>query len=107
MSILVLDSIERVGNAVDGRRTTRKETMTLIETTNSEPLLRQGVFIRIASFAHRRRWLQQTGFGTAVAIFVDAVIIRCLIVPATMELTGRRAWWLPALLVRLLPKVEL
>lgn len=34
--------------------------MTLIETTNSEPLLCQGVFVRIASFAHRRRWLVLT-----------------------------------------------
>lgn len=81
--------------------------MALIETTNSEPLLRRGVFVHIASFAHRRRLLQQTGFGMAVAIFVDAITIRCLIVPATMELMDRRAWWLPALLVRLLPKVEL
>jgi RND superfamily putative drug exporter len=53
------------------------------------------------------RLLQQTGFGMAVAIFVDAVVIRCLIVPAAMELMGRRAWWLPAPLARLLPKVEL
>jgi RND superfamily putative drug exporter len=43
----------------------------------------------------------------AVAIFVDAVIIRCLIVPAAMQLMGRHAWWLPAPLARLLPKVEL
>ncbi|TDE11235.1 MMPL family transporter [Jiangella asiatica] len=53
------------------------------------------------------RLLQQTGFGMAVAIFVDAVIIRCLIVPAAMQLLGRRAWWMPAPLLRLLPKVEL
>ena len=53
------------------------------------------------------RMLQQAGFGFAVAIFVDAVVIRCLIVPAAMELMGRRAWWLPAPLARLLPKVEL
>ncbi|GAA1527350.1 MMPL family transporter [Actinomadura kijaniata] len=54
-----------------------------------------------------QRLLQQTGFGMAVAIFVDAVVIRCLIVPAAMELMGRRAWWLPAPLARLLPKLEL
>ncbi|WP_200871996.1 MMPL family transporter [Actinomadura welshii] len=54
-----------------------------------------------------QRLLQQAGFGMAVAIFVDAVVIRCLIVPAAMELMGRRAWWLPAPLARLLPKVEL
>ena len=53
------------------------------------------------------RMLQQAGLGMSVAIFVDAVIIRCLIVPAAMELMGRRAWWLPAPLARLLPKVEL
>lgn len=51
--------------------------------------------------------LQQAGFGMAVAIFVDAVILRCLIVPAAMDLMGLRAWWLPAPLARLLPKVEL
>ncbi|WP_110945640.1 MMPL family transporter [Streptomyces avicenniae] len=53
------------------------------------------------------RMLQQMGFGMAVAIFVDAVIIRCLMVPAAMQLMGRRAWWLPASLARSLPKVEL
>jgi RND superfamily putative drug exporter len=53
------------------------------------------------------RMLQQFGLGLAVAIFVDAVIIRCLVVPAAMQLLGRRAWWLPAPLARLLPKVEL
>ncbi|MCF2528422.1 MMPL family transporter [Yinghuangia sp. KLBMP8922] len=52
------------------------------------------------------RLLQQTGFGMAVAVFVDAVIIRCLLVPATMHLLGRRAWWLPRPLSRLLPHVE-
>ncbi|MDT0343377.1 MMPL family transporter [Streptomyces litchfieldiae] len=53
------------------------------------------------------RMLQQLGFGMAVAIFVDAVIIRCLVVPAAMQLMGRRAWWLPAPLERALPKVQL
>ncbi|MEU8340980.1 putative drug exporter of the RND superfamily [Actinomadura meyerae] len=53
------------------------------------------------------RMLQQAGFGMAVAIFVDAVIIRCLIVPAAMQLMGRHAWWLPSPLARLLPEVKL
>lgn len=51
------------------------------------------------------RMLQQFGLGLATAILLDAVVIRCLIVPAAMQLLGRRAWWLPAPLVRLLPKV--
>ncbi|MFD5126885.1 MMPL family transporter [Streptomyces olindensis] len=53
------------------------------------------------------RMLQQFGLGLAVAIFMDAVVIRCLIVPAVMQLFGRRAWWLPALLARRLPKLAL
>nr|WP_241562702.1 MMPL family transporter [Streptomyces hoynatensis] len=53
------------------------------------------------------RMLRQFGFGMAVAILVDAVVIRCLIVPAVMQLLGRRAWWLPAPVARLLPRVRL
>ncbi|MER6997479.1 MMPL family transporter [Streptomyces sp. NPDC000410] len=53
------------------------------------------------------RMLQQFGLGLAVAILLDAVVIRCLIVPAVMQLLGRRAWWLPSRLRRMLPKVEL
>ncbi|MCZ4513250.1 MMPL family transporter [Streptomyces sp. ActVer] len=53
------------------------------------------------------RMLQQFGLGLAVAILVDALVIRCLIVPAVMQLLGRRAWWLPAPLARRLPKVAL
>ncbi|MEU6988431.1 MMPL family transporter [Streptomyces sp. NPDC046324] len=53
------------------------------------------------------RMLQQFGLGLAVAILLDAVVIRCLIVPAVMQLFGRRAWWLPAPLERMLPKVQL
>ncbi|MFG2773612.1 MMPL family transporter [Streptomyces sp. NPDC048350] len=53
------------------------------------------------------RMLQQFGLGLAVAILLDAVVIRCLIVPAAMQLLGRRAWWLPATLERILPKVQL
>ncbi|MBO8188694.1 MMPL family transporter [Streptomyces spirodelae] len=53
------------------------------------------------------RMLQQFGLGLAVAILVDALVIRCLIVPAAMQLLGRRAWWLPAPLAARLPKVAL
>ncbi|MEU6037926.1 MMPL family transporter [Actinomadura sp. NPDC047616] len=53
------------------------------------------------------RMLQQFGLGLAVAILLDAVVIRCLIVPAVMQLLGRRAWWLPGPLARRLPEVAL
>jgi RND superfamily putative drug exporter len=45
------------------------------------------------------------GLGLAAAIVVDATIVRCLLVPATMVLLGRWNWWLPRWLDRLLPHV--
>ncbi len=39
--------------------------------------------------------LQQMGFGLAVAVFIDATIVRTLLVPATMRLLGNRNWYLP------------
>ena len=53
------------------------------------------------------RMMQQFGLGLAVAVFLDAVVIRCLIVPAFMRLLGERAWWLPRWLDRVLPVIPL
>jgi RND superfamily putative drug exporter len=47
------------------------------------------------------------GLGLAVAIFVDATIVRCVLVPATMKLMGAANWWLPRWLDRRLPPIEL
>ncbi len=47
------------------------------------------------------------GVSLAMAIFIDAFVIRSILVPAIMELMGERAWWLPDWLDRLLPKVKL
>ena len=38
---------------------------------------------------------QQMGFGVAVALFLDATVIRSVLVPAAMKLLGRWNWWLP------------
>ena len=40
--------------------------------------------------------MQQMGFGLAVAVFLDATIVRSVLVPATMKLLGDRNWYLPA-----------
>ena len=47
------------------------------------------------------------GIGLASAVFFDAVIIRCLLVPALMEIFGRRAWWLPSWRDRRLPRLAI
>ncbi|MFG2089932.1 MMPL family transporter [Spirillospora sp. NPDC048824] len=53
------------------------------------------------------RMLQQFGLGLAVAVLLDAVVIRCLIVPAVMQLLGRYAWWLPGPVAKRFPRVAL
>ncbi len=42
------------------------------------------------------RVLKMIGFGLAVAVLIDATIVRLVLVPATMELLGDRNWWLPS-----------
>ena len=44
------------------------------------------------------------GFGIAVAIFVDAFLIRTFLVPATMTLVKKWNWYLPKWLDKILPK---
>ena len=52
------------------------------------------------------RIIKLFGLGLASAVFIDAVIIRSVLVPAIMQLFGERAWWLPAWLDRLLPRLH-
>ncbi|MBD0843031.1 MMPL family transporter [Streptomyces sp. TRM68416] len=44
------------------------------------------------------------GLGLATAIFIDATVVRMVLVPATMTLLGRTNWWLPKWLDRILPR---
>ena len=53
------------------------------------------------------RALQLFGLGLAVAVFIDATVVRMLLVPATMELLGDRNWWLPRPLDRILPQLHI
>ena len=50
--------------------------------------------------------LKMLGLGLAVAIAVDATVVRMMLVPATMALLGKANWWLPAWLDRILPVVS-
>jgi RND superfamily putative drug exporter len=52
------------------------------------------------------RTIKLMGTGLATAIFLDATIVRMVLVPATMELLGDRNWWLPAWLDRILPNID-
>jgi RND superfamily putative drug exporter len=50
--------------------------------------------------------IMQIGLGFAAAIFVDAYIIRTVLVPAVMHMLGRANWWLPGWLDRTLPRLH-
>ena len=51
--------------------------------------------------------LKMLGLGLATAVFLDATLVRLVLVPATMKLLGDANWWLPAWLDRLLPQRDL
>jgi RND superfamily putative drug exporter len=52
------------------------------------------------------RVLKLLGLGLATAIFIDASVVRMVLVPATMELLGRANWWLPRWLDRIVPRIS-
>ena len=52
------------------------------------------------------RIIKLFGLGLAMAVFLDASLVRLLLVPATMELLGDKNWWLPGWLDRLIPNLN-
>ena len=51
--------------------------------------------------------IKMMGLGLATAIFVDATIVRVVLVPATMKLMGDANWWIPGWLDRILPTIDI
>ena len=52
-------------------------------------------------------FIKELGVGTALAVLIDASIIRALLVPSLMELLGPVAWWAPRPLRRLYGRIGL
>ncbi len=52
-------------------------------------------------------FIKQVGLGTALAVLIDATIVRALLVPSLMELLGKWNWWAPAPLRRLHQRIGL
>lgn len=51
--------------------------------------------------------IKMVGLGLATAIFIDATVVRMILVPATMKLMGDANWWIPRWLDRILPNVDI
>jgi RND superfamily putative drug exporter len=54
-----------------------------------------------------QRTLKEFGFGLAVAVLLDALIVRCVLLPAVLELLGKFTWWLPRRLDTALPDLDI
>jgi putative drug exporter of the RND superfamily len=64
------------------------------------------VVVFLAFLLSTEVFLKLLGLGMATAIFVDATIVRMVLVPAIMQLLGRRNWWIPGWLDRVLPRLD-
>jgi putative drug exporter of the RND superfamily len=64
------------------------------------------VVVFLAFVASPEVFLKLFGIGLAAAIFLDATLVRMVLVPAVMQLLGARNWWIPDWLERILPRIE-
>jgi putative drug exporter of the RND superfamily len=53
------------------------------------------------------RGVKEFGFGLAIAVFLDAIVIRCVMLPAVLELLGETTWKLPTWIDRRLPNINI
>jgi RND superfamily putative drug exporter len=64
------------------------------------------VVVFLAFLAAPDAFLKLFGIGLASAIFLDATLVRMVLVPAVMQLLGSRNWWIPNWLERVLPRLD-
>jgi RND superfamily putative drug exporter len=64
------------------------------------------VVVFLAFLAAPDTFLKLFGIGLASAIFLDATLVRMVLVPAVMQLLGSRNWWIPNWLERVLPRLD-
>jgi RND superfamily putative drug exporter len=74
-------------------------------TITSAALVMVTVFAAFA--AGRLVPFKEMGFGLAVAVLIDAALVRTILVPAVMRVVGRRNWWMPRWVDRWLPTIAL
>ncbi|HEY3193572.1 MAG TPA: MMPL family transporter [Solirubrobacterales bacterium] len=64
------------------------------------------VVVFLAFVTSSQVFLKLFGIGLASAVFLDATLIRMVLVPAVMQLLGKRNWWIPDWLERILPRLD-
>jgi uncharacterized membrane protein YdfJ with MMPL/SSD domain len=95
--------LSRVREGVDSGMTTDAAVRYGITVTagvvTSAALVMVGVFSLFGALSSLE--LKQAGVGLATAVFIDATIVRAVLLPSTMKLLGERNWYLPRLLERI------
>jgi RND superfamily putative drug exporter len=93
---------ERYAATGDTRRAVAEGLASSARTITSAALIMASVFLVFVGTGVPS--IRQLGLGNAVAVIVDATLVRLVLVPAAMELLGRWNWYLPKPLARILPK---
>jgi hypothetical protein len=90
--------VSRIKEMVDGGTPTEEAVergiVTTAGTVTSAAIVMVAVFAIFASLSQID--IKQMGFGLAVAILIDATIVRAVLLPATMKLLGKWNWYLPS-----------
>jgi uncharacterized membrane protein YdfJ with MMPL/SSD domain len=86
--------LSRVREGVDRGLSTAEALRSTAATVTSAALVMVGVFGIFASLSLVD--IKQMGVGLAVAVLIDATLVRAVLLPAAMVLLGERNWWLPA-----------
>ena len=94
---------ERYEATGDNRRAVSEALASSATPITSAALIMVAVFLSFVSAGEPS--VQQLGVSAAVAIAIDATLVRLVVVPAAMELLGDWNWWLPRPLARILPPV--
>jgi uncharacterized membrane protein YdfJ with MMPL/SSD domain len=95
---------ERYEATGDNRRAVAEGLRASARTISSAALIMVAVFAVFASAGVPA--IKEIGLGLAVAIALDATLVRLVLVPATMELMGKWNWWLPKRIDRALPHTD-
>jgi RND superfamily putative drug exporter len=95
---------ERYQATGDNRQAVAQGLAASAKTISSAAIIMVAVFAIFALTGLPQ--VKEIGVGLGVAIFLDATLVRLVLVPATMELMGKWNWWLPKTFDRILPELD-
>jgi RND superfamily putative drug exporter len=95
---------ERYNETHDNRAAVASGLSDSAKTISSAAIIMVLVFLIFAMAGLPQ--VKEIGVGLAAAIFLDATVVRLVLVPATMELMGDFNWWVPKWLDRILPHID-